>query len=217
MTAIEQSFQEHYWDSWDQVETFRHQAALDLVRIGPVLDIGAGDGFFLGKLKEKKGIQGTGIDLSHEASTKAAKKRLDVRVTDVTGGKLPFADGSFATVVMLDVIEHLFRPLELILEAKRLAHDEIIISVPNFSSLPARWQTLRGRVPENSKPRKGHVYWFTWKEFHRLLAEAGLRVEETRLNANFKRLPFIGDVFQFLAERWPSLFALSFVVRARKV
>lgn len=183
----------------------------------PVLDVGAGDGFFLGILKERKGMAGVGVDLSSEACAKAAKKGLDVRVADLEREPLPFADESFGSVVLLDVLEHFFRPQEVLKEASRVSKEDIIVGVPNFSSLPARVQTFFGRVPENNKPRKGHVYWFTWKELNRQLIEAGFKIEETRFNANFQRLPVVGGIFNALAGMWPSLFALSFVVRARKV
>jgi len=216
--AKERQFQEHYWGSWDQVETFRHKAALELISEGPVLDIGAGDGFFLGLLKSKKGIGGgIGVDLSSVAAEKAAKKGLDVRVADLERSALPFQDASFATVVMLDVLEHFFHPEQVLAEASRTSSSDLVISVPNFSSLPARLQTLLGRVPENNTPRKGHVYWFTWNKLRKMLDTAGFEIVDTRFNSNFGRIPFVGGVFRWLAARRPSLFALSFVVRACKV
>lgn len=210
-------FQEHYWGSWDQVETFRHRAALELTPTGPVLDIGAGDGFFLQLLKKERGIEGVGVDLSLEAAEKARKKGIEVRVADVSDGKLPFGDGAFETIVLLDVLEHFFRPEDLLKEVRRVTKTHAVIGVPNFSSLPARIQTLCGRVPENNKPRKGHVYWFTWQTLLKMLKDAGFVVEEFRVNANLSRLPVIGAALARLARWQPSLFALSFVVRARKV
>jgi len=55
---------------------------------------------------------------------------------------------------MLDILEHLYYPKALLLEASRVA-DKVIFSVPNFSSLPARMQTLFGLVPENNTAKKG--------------------------------------------------------------
>jgi len=215
-TRIEGQFQEHYWGSWDQVETFRHRAAAELVRRGPVLDVGAGDGFFLESLKEKRGIEGKGVDLSEVAAGKAARKGIEVRVADLAHEKLPFEDGAFATVVLLDVLEHFFRPEQVLAEAARASSSDLVISVPNFSSLPARLQTLLGRVPENNTPRKGHVYWFTWRKLGRMLDEAGFEIVDARFNATFSRLPMIGSFFRWLAARRPALFALSFVVRAAR-
>lgn len=214
--TIEGQFQEHYWGSWDQVETFRHRAAAALVREGPVLDIGAGDGFFLGLLERKRGIRGVGVDVSQAAADKAAKKGIDVRVIDLASGRLPFGDASFKTVILLDVLEHFFRPELVLAEAARLSSSELVVGVPNFSSLPARVQASCGRVPENNTPRKGHVYWFTWRKLAAMLEAAGFEVVEARFNANFSSKPVVGPLFARLAARWPSLFALSFVVRARK-
>lgn len=215
MATIESEFQEHYWGSWDQVETFRHRAAADLLHQGPVLDIGAGDGFFLGLLK-RRGFEGTGLDLSAAAASKAAEKGIDVRVADVARERLPFGDASFPSVVLLDVLEHFFRPERVLAEAARVSASDLVVGVPNFSSLPARLQALFGRVPENNTPRKGHVYWFTWAKLRRLLGEADFVITAARFNANFSRFPLIGAICRFLAAWRPSLFALSFVVRAEK-
>lgn len=213
---IEGQFQEHFWGSWDQKEMFRHRAATDLIRRGPVLDVGAGDGFFLELLKKKRGIQGKGVDLSAVASEKAAQKGIEVCIADLALEDLPFEDASFATVVLLDVIEHLFQPELLLAKAAKKSSSDIIVSVPNFSSLPARLQALLGRVPENNTPRKGHVYWFTWEKLKKMLEAEGFEIVDTRFNSNFTRFPFVGGIFRWLAMRRPSLFALSFVVRAEK-
>lgn len=212
----ERSFQEHFWGSWDQVETFRHRAALSLCVNGPVLDIGAGDGFFLAMLRDIKGMSGTGLELSETGVAKAKAKGLDVRLFDATTAPTDITPGSFGTVVLLDVLEHFFEPQVPLKLAVGLTGSDVVISVPNFSSLPARLQVLRGRVPENNKPRKGHAYWFTWQELRRLLESSDLKIVDARFNAPWQGRKVIGPVMKLLAEAWPSVFALSFVVRATK-
>jgi hypothetical protein len=49
-----------------------------------------------------------------------------------------------------------------------------------------------------------------------MLEVAGFDIVETSFNSNFVRLPIVGSIFSWLAARHPSLFALSFVVRAKK-
>jgi methionine biosynthesis protein MetW len=212
----EQQFQENYWGSWDQVEVFRHRAALDLCVQGPVLDIGAGDGFFLALLRDRKGLAVAGLEFSEATVAKAVAKGLDVRRFDAAKTTAPFPPRSFGTVVLLDVLEHFLEPQLPLKMAAELSKSDVVISVPNFSSVAARLQMLLGRTPENNKPRKGHVYWFTWQVLRRLLNEAGLEVAEARFNAVWQSRPLIGPLMVRLADKFPSLFALSFVVRATK-
>ncbi len=216
----DQTFSEKMWKAYDQVVQFRHRAALELVPSGAhVLDIGCGDGLFLRTGQSLKQVTGVGADFSHTAIQKAeAQSSASLRFVslDATGDRLPFDDGSFDVVVALDVLEHLLEPERLLSEMKRVSRKEIIIGVPNFSSLPSRIQTVFGKVPENNKPKKGHMYWFNWRILNRLLEASNLKVIDRRVNAQMARIPMIGSIFSFLAWRFPNLFALSFVVRVEK-
>lgn len=164
------------------------------------MDVGCGDGLLLSLLGEK----GTGIDFSHEAVHKAREKGLNTILSDISK-KLPFPDNAFDTVIALDILEHLLEPELVVKEMVRVARRDIIIGVPNFSSLPARLQTVFGSVPENNTPKKGHTYWFNYHVLLELLEKNGLTVSEIRFNTP-RGLPNI----------LPNLFGLSFVVRALK-
>jgi len=203
-------FENRRWKATEQSPEFRHRAATSLLREGPVLDIGCGDGLFLSLLKEQ-GIEGKGVDLSSEAVTACRQKGLDAE--EWSGrGPLPYADGSFVCVTLLDVLEHVYDPSELIREAARVSRADVIIGVPNFSSLPARVQTLFGQVPENNRPHKGHVFWFNWLVLKAHIEAESLRIDETRMNT-FAPFSLLGGMVERL---FPNLFALSFVVRATK-
>jgi hypothetical protein len=92
----------------------------------------------------------------------------------------------------------------------------VILSVPNFASLPARLQAILGRVPENNQPKKGHIYWFTYQVLRSLLQKTGWEIERLAVNTFWSRIPLIGPCMQWCAKTWPGLFALSFVVMARR-
>lgn len=211
-----QGFENRRWREGDQKLVFRHEQAIQLVEGSRVLDIGCGDGLFLGMIKEK-GLSGFGIDFSEEGVKKCKEKGLDARVTDPTQGKLPFADSEFDSVTLLDILEHLYAPEELLHEAARLSKRNIIISVPNFSSFPARLQVLFGKVPENNKPNKGHVYWFNYENLTKMIASEGLRIAELRVNTFFENVVALGFIMRFLANAFPSVFALSFIVKIEKI
>jgi len=208
-------FENKRWSDHSQKVEFRHHAALELVQEGSVLDIGCGDGLFLSLCKEK-GIEAQGVDFSDVAIAHCQERGLKAQKADITAGALPFADNTFPTVVALDVLEHVYDPVPLIAEMKRISSQNIIISVPNFSSLPARLQTLFGRVPENNRPNKGHIYWFNYPVLRALLEKNGLHITTLRTNTPRERVPLLGLVTRILARLLPNLFALSFVAELRK-
>jgi len=211
--AVEK-FENEKWQGKKQGINFRLQTALEFIDKGPVLDLGCGDGIFLQLLKEK-GIKGQGLDISEVAVQKAKSQGLLVEQFDFSQKPLPFADNSFAAVVLLDVLEHLYQPKDILQEAARLA-DELIVAVPNFNSLPARLQTLLGRVPENNLPKKGHIYWFNLSVLSEILQNSGWKIIELKTNTIFNNRPLLGHFFTLLANLLPNVFALSFVVKARK-
>ncbi len=208
-------FESEYWAKMDQGICFRHKAAFALVDKGLVLDLGCGDGLFLNMLKNK-GIKGIGIEVSEIAIKKARTKELNVRQFNFTTNKLPFPDNSFETVVLLDVLEHLYQPTRVLKEVHRVSKRNLLISVPNFNSLPARIQMLLGKIPENNKHRQGHVYWMSYSIIKDLLEESSFSIEAIKVNSFFSWVPGIRNLMQFLAEKKPSIFALNFVIKAKK-
>jgi len=209
-------FENKYWTRMDQGICFRHKAAFELVDKGLVLDLGCGDGLFL-KMLKNKGIRGIGVDVSEVAIEKAKIKGLDVKKFDFATNKLPFPDNSFETVVLLDVLEHLYQPERVLKEAYRVSKKNLLISVPNSNSLPARIQMLLGGIPENNKHRQGHIYWMSYSIIKDLLKENVFSIEVMKVNSFFSWVPGIKNLMQFLARTKPSIFALNFVIRARKL
>jgi 2-polyprenyl-3-methyl-5-hydroxy-6-metoxy-1,4-benzoquinol methylase len=73
---------------------------------GKVLDVGAGYGFFLAAL-EKAGYEANGVEISHHAVEQARKRVRGQVIEQGAEEPLPFPDGCFDAVTLLDVIEHL--------------------------------------------------------------------------------------------------------------
>ncbi len=209
-----QQFENTRWANDDQKICFRHKVALDMISQGNVLDLGSGDGLFLSLLKQR-GIEGEGLDISEEGAVKARAKGLTVSLFDFND-PIPFKDNTFDTVVMLDVLEHVYAPEALLKEAVRVSKKTVIIGVPNFNSLPARLQTLYGEVPENNRPNKGHIYWFNHDVLVSMIHACGLSIIAVESNTILERLPVVGVFTRFLAFVMPNAFSLSFVVKAQK-
>ncbi len=206
-------FENQRWSHFDSEHGFRQKTAARLVE-GRILDLGCGDGVLFDVMGRPQGM--VGLDISEEGIKKAQDKGMDARVFDFAGVPLPFAEGAFETVVILDVLEHLYDPGTVLAEAARASSAWVVAGVPNFNSLPARIQVWKGNVPENNSPRKGHVYWFNKKVLEQLMKKAGLDIVEVRANTFWQAIPILGPIVYFLSRRWPSVFALSFVVKAKK-
>lgn len=201
------AFEDARWLRGSQGAALRHAYALPLVTRGPVLDVGGGDGFFASLLMQRRGFSVTMLDISPVAVRLAEERGVNARVLDIAG-ELPFADGSFSTVCALDVLEHLYDPLSLLREMGRVGMS-VVISVPNFHFVLGRLQMFLGRVPFQSRSRRGHVYWFNWTILARMAHDAGMRID----TASYGPILRLGIVGRFLAGRMPNLFADSYVVR----
>ncbi len=204
----------HYWEKHSQSLEFRHKAALSLIKNGSVLDVGCGDGLFLKKLRERN-IGGVGLDISAEAVEKCKKNNLNTVIFDFTRNKLPFHNNEFATVVTLDVLEHIYHPQQLLQELHRVCDEYLILSVPNFSSLPARIQMLLGKIPENNTPVQMHIYWMNLSIISKMLQKSGFTIDKIEMNTFGSMWP-IKILTKLGLRLFPNIFALSFVIRAVK-
>lgn len=201
-----QKFENERWRKKNQQIVFRHREALKMIGSGKVLDVGCGDGLFLEMLKNNA-LEG--VDISIEGIKKCTEKGIKTCLCDFSKDRLPFFDNEFDYVVMLDILEHLYSPADLLKEAKRVSKKNIIISVPNFNSLPARIQMLLGKVPENNRDNKGHIYWFNLKVLKKMLKDSDLKIVDMKMNTFWE--------MNFLTKIFPSVFALSFMLRAEKM
>jgi SAM-dependent methyltransferase len=147
---------------------FRKAAALGRVPGGAsVLDIGARDGGLKAWLPE--GVKYQGMDISPEF------ERPDVLIRDVSQG-IPFPDGNFQFVFMLEVLEHVPNPFGVLSEIRRILAPGgvLILSVPNpYHIKELIWNLFR------IADRQGHIYSWTRQTMTALGAMNGFRLEET--------------------------------------
>lgn len=107
-------------------------------RRGKILDIGTGSGSFLNMFDRKK-WQIYGTDLIPRAA-RLAKRHfgIDVKVGDFL--KIKFRPNTFDVVVLDNVLEHTFTPLETLKKANKVMKVDalLIVSVPNLESFGAK-------------------------------------------------------------------------------
>jgi SAM-dependent methyltransferase len=107
-------------------------------RGGRVLDLGCGRGVLLGAFADL-GFEVHGVEVS-QAAVQGADPRVQIRIaTRLMEAGYP--SEFFDQVVIWHVLEHLADPRETLEEVHRILkpNGRVVVSVPNFSSLQARW------------------------------------------------------------------------------
>ena len=125
-----------------------HLLMLDLVPAGArVLDIGCGDGALLALLRDRRGIDGRGIELSREGVNACLARGLPVIQGDADTDLANYPDGAFDVVMMSQTIQATRQPREVLEHLLRIGR-QVIISFPNFGHWRVRSElALRGRMP----------------------------------------------------------------------
>lgn len=78
-----------------------NRAALDYNAVGPILDIGCGEGYYSARLAKALDAPLTGLDISKEAVRCAAAKYKDAQWICATAAHIPVADNSVGTLTSL--------------------------------------------------------------------------------------------------------------------
>jgi 2-polyprenyl-3-methyl-5-hydroxy-6-metoxy-1,4-benzoquinol methylase len=157
-------------------------AMLDQVPDGPLLEVGCGEGFSSAVVR-RGAAPGAfyALDISVPA-LRVARTRIDGgRWVGASALDLPFADGSFDTVVCLEVLEHLNDPAQGLAELSRIARAALVVSVPN-EPLFRGANFLRGKNVRRWGNDPGHVQHWSYRGFR---AFVGRRLEVVASRAPF--------------------------------
>jgi 2-polyprenyl-3-methyl-5-hydroxy-6-metoxy-1,4-benzoquinol methylase len=96
-----------------------------------ILDLGCGFGAYSTALR-KHGLDCFGCDINFEYLRKAADSGVPVTSADSV---LPFANRSFDTVLIFEVLEHVTDVSKILGEAFRVARQNVLITVPNSENI----------------------------------------------------------------------------------
>jgi 2-polyprenyl-3-methyl-5-hydroxy-6-metoxy-1,4-benzoquinol methylase len=101
---------------------------------GTLLDVGCGNGEFLHTMKQL-GWNVQGLDVDEKAAETARRNNINVRIG--TLDKSGFSSNMFDAIVLSHVIEHVYDPISLLRECKRILKPggKIFILTPNSKSL----------------------------------------------------------------------------------
>lgn len=169
----------------------RRNATRSLLRQTPgisvrcALDLGCGLGEMGDWLREAfPGARVVGLDVDARKLVEARASGIRVPLVRGTGLQLPFPDGTFDLVTMLEVIEHFADPIVLLREVRRVTSvgGLLVVSTPNRSSITA-W-TGRPMHRILGRPR-----WNAWDESHkRLYVPRELSEDLTRSGFQVRRV-----------------------------
>jgi len=162
----------------------------DMVEPGSrVLDVGCGDGSLLSLLRDRRGVDGRGIEISREGVNACLAKGLPVIQGDADTDLADYPDDAFDYVILSQTIQATRQPrvvLEHLLRIGRRA----IVSFPNFGHWRVRTDlALKGRMPvtENlpySWYDTPNIHFCTIRDFVELCREVGAQMEKAvALNA----------------------------------
>jgi len=97
------------------------------------LDFGCHEGAFLSTLKGREIGRLVGVDICEEAVKKGQRLFPELDIIKIhEAAKLPFDDGTFNSVTILDVLEHVYEQAELLAELNRVLRGggRMVITVP---------------------------------------------------------------------------------------
>ena len=173
----------------------RPEIALSLLQGGQrLLDIGCWNGGFLARVQQAGLYRELhGVDVVAEAVESARKRGFQAQTVDLNREPLPFPDEHFDGVTILAVLEHIFDPHSTIREIHRVLRPrgELVIDVPNVSSLTNRARILFGRLPVTSLDAGwdgGHLHYFTKHALDQFLRKEGFDVLARKTTGGRSRL-----------------------------
>jgi SAM-dependent methyltransferase len=158
-----------------RIERLARALAGVLPRNVRVLDVGSGDGQLARRIMELRlDLQFTGVDV-------LVRPRSFIPITAFDGDHLPFTNGEFDVVMLIDVVHHAQHQLSLLRESARVARRLVVIKDHIVRGMLAR-QTL-GLMDWVGNARHGvalpYAYW-TDAEWTAAFAEAGLKQVDRR-------------------------------------
>ncbi len=158
------------------VRNFRYHKVVGLVKVGAtILDIGAGPHLSFLKLVSKKIKRGLAVDKKVVPRRIGNLEIFSANLDDKP--VLPFADSSVDQVFLLAVLEHLYKPTEVLEEAKRvlITGGELIFTTPSTSSEPVlKFLAFRLKLIQPEEILD-HKHYFSKVELIDLLTKLGFK------------------------------------------
>lgn len=161
-------------------------AIAEAVPVGArVLDVGCGDGALMAALRDGKGVDARGIELSREGVSAAVARGLSVIQGDADTDLADYPTDAFDVAILSQTLQATRAP-DLVLDQLLRIGRHAIVSFPNFAYWRVRLSLMfGGRMPmTKALPRSWYetdnIHFCTIDDFRALIAEKRLTVEQER-------------------------------------
>lgn len=154
-----------------------------------VLDIGGGWGFYVEPLRQARNCDVTILDVVNPGFRKAP-------VVLYEGEKMPFPDRSFDISLLVTMLHHVPYPEKVLLEAKRVTRQAVIVVEDLYRTVAGRWWTvLRDQV--YNLEFFGHPCQFRKKdEWSRCFRDLGFGLQSAKeVNTSLLGMPILNGIF----------------------
>lgn len=154
-----------------------------------ILEIGCGAGQFIRAVKANiKDSDCFGVDISQFAIDKARSLNDGVSY-GICSDKVPFEDETFDLVLVLDVLEHVEKPSEMVAEIKRVLKKDGLF----FTFIPCEgdntnfiyWLQKFGFLKGITKQCAGHINQYSVEKWLKTIEEEGFKKEKVRFSEHF--------------------------------
>jgi len=150
-----------------------------------VLDVGCGDGALMAALRDTKGVDARGIELSRDGVAAAVARGLSVVQGDADTDLVDYPTHAFDYAILSQTLQATRAPHRVLNELLRIGR-HAIVSFPNFAHWRVRLSLLLGgRMPmTRALPAQWYdtpnIHFCTIDDFRALIAAEGITVEATR-------------------------------------
>lgn len=185
--------------AWYHEQFLRHPPILE----GSLLDIGCGQGEFLGAASKRLHLDLWGIDIAKKNVDFVRKKFHLDKIYNETPGNFLRRSGlpKFDIVTMFEVLEHLHNPKEILNEIKQIISPEgyLVLSVPNGRRF--------GKICEDWDYPPNHLFRWNKKSISMFLESQGFAVDTVVEEPFSREFFFIRGVFSLgvahrMKEKW---------------
>ena len=150
-----------------------------------VLDVGCGDGALMAALRDGKGVDARGIELSREGVSAAVARGLSVVQGDADTDLADYPTDAFDYAILSQTLQTTHAPHHVLDELLRIGR-HAIVSFPNFAYWRVRLSLMfGGRMPVTralpvSWYETENIHFCTIDDFRALIADKRLTVERQR-------------------------------------
>ena len=148
-----------------------------------VLDVGCGDGRLLALLRQRRQVDGRGIELSREGVSHALARGLAVIQGDADTDLADYPDDAFDYVILSQTLQATRQPRTVLEHMLRIGR-RAIVSFPNFGHWSVRYEIgVRGRMPVTGNlPHHWYetpnIHFCTIRDFVGLCRDIGAHIEQ---------------------------------------